>query len=93
MFIFHRECYEEIGPMPSSWRHPDHIADGLDEWLGLEFGTTGYGSGRRAPVERGLIGRGHVGNPYGDDHAMILALTRHYRVYIIHAALYRHYVR
>ena len=92
MFVFHRECYEEIGPMPP-WQHPDHIADGIDEWLGLEFGTTGYGSGRRAPVERGLIGKGHVGNPYGDDHAMVLALTRHYRVHIIHAALYRHYVR
>jgi len=92
MFVFHRECYGEIGPMPP-WKHPDHIADGIDEWLGLEFGTTGYGSGRRAPVARGLVGKGHVGNPWGDDHAMMLALTRHYRVHIIHAALYRHYVR
>lgn len=93
MFVFHRECYEKIGPMPSSWRHPDHLADGIDEWLGLEFGTTGYGSGARAPVKRGLIGKGHIGNPWGDDAAMMLALTRHYRVYIIQAALYRHYVR
>jgi len=92
MFVFHRECYEKIGPMPG-WKHPDHLADGIDEWLGLEFGTTGYGSGRRAPVERGLIGRGHIGNPWGDDHCCVLALTRHYNVHIIHAALYRHYVR
>lgn len=92
MFIYHRECYENIGLMPP-WKHPDDCADGIDEWLGLEFGTTGYGSGKRGPVERGLIGKGHVGNPWGDDHCWMLALTRHYQVHVIHAALYVHYVR
>lgn len=92
MFVFHHECYEKIGPMPE-WKHPDHLADGIDEWLGLEFGTTGYGSGRRGPVKRGLIGRGHIGNPWGDDHAQILALTRHYCISIIRAALYVQFVR
>jgi len=92
MFIFARECYEKVGPMPP-WKHPDHCADGIDEWLGLEFGTLGYGSGKRGPVARGLVGRGHIGNPWGDDHAFLLALTRHFRVHTINAALYVHYVR
>jgi len=30
MFVFARECYEAIGPLPP-WQHPDNISDGIDE--------------------------------------------------------------
>ncbi len=99
MFLFHRECYETVGPLPP-WQHPDHIADGIDELVGLPFGTMGYGSGKReretdAPPLLRKRGAGHVGNPWGEDHAMFLALTRHYRAHIVGKgpALYIHYVR
>lgn len=97
MFVFARECYEKIGPMPP-WKHPDDISDGIDEWLGLKFGTLGYGSGKRErEVDTEPLIRkrkvGHVGNPHGDDHAFFQRLCLDYRVHIIHAALYVHYVR
>jgi len=86
-FVFKRECLDVIGYLPE-WQHPDHIADGLDEWLGFEFGTTGYGSGRR-----GGDARGHVGNPWGEDHALFQKLYLHYLAHPIHAALYVQYLR
>jgi len=97
MFVFHRECYEEVGPLPL-WQHPDHIADGIDEWLGLPYGTLGYGSGKRErevetpPLLRGR-GVGHIGDPWGDDHCYMLALARRWQVHLIHAALYVQYIR
>lgn len=86
-FVFRRECLDTVGYLPE-WQHPDHIADGLDEWLGFEFGTTGYGSGRR-----GGDARGHVGNPWGEDHALFQKLCLHYLAHPIHAALYVQYLR
>jgi len=97
MFVFHRECYEELGPLPD-WKHPDDISDGIDEWLGLPFGTLGYGSGKKErevdtpPLVR-KRGIGHVGNPYGEDHAFFQALALRWSVNLIHAALYVQYVR
>jgi len=98
MFVFHRKCYEAVGPLPEDWKHPDHVADGLEDWLGIPFGTLGYGSGKRArEVEAPPLlrkrGQGHIGNPWGDDHAFFLALALKYRVHLIQAALYVHYVR
>ncbi len=78
MFVYHRECYEKIGSLPD-WRNHLEIADGIDEWLGY---TTGYSAKER-----------WVGNPFGDDFAMLRALTLHYRVHLIEAALYVQYVR
>ncbi|NIV28216.1 MAG: hypothetical protein GWN58_01520 [Anaerolineae bacterium] len=74
------------------------MADGIDEWLGLPYGTLGYGSGKReretdAPPLLRKRGVGHIGNPWGDDHALFLALCRRYKAHLIHAALYTHYVR
>jgi len=78
MFVFHRECYEEIGPLPPWVSHLD-IADGVDEWLGYE---TGYSAAKR-----------WVGNPFGDDWAYLRKLTMLYRVHLVHPALYVQYVR
>jgi glycosyltransferase involved in cell wall biosynthesis len=78
MFVFHRECYEKIGPLPP-WKNHNFVADGVDEWLGYE---TGYGSDKKL-----------VGNPWGDDWAYFRKLTMHYRVHLIDACLYIHYVR
>jgi len=78
MFVHHRECYEKIGPLPP-WTNHNKVADGVDEWLGYE---TGYGSAKKL-----------VGNPWGDDWAYFRKLTMHYRVHLIDACLYTHYVR
>ena len=86
MFIYHKECFECIGPLPD-WANHNAIADGIDEWLELEPGTTGYGS------DRSKSPRGHVGNPFGDDHGFFMRLCQFYRVHAIQAALYVHYVR
>jgi glycosyltransferase involved in cell wall biosynthesis len=87
MFVFKRECLDVIGYLPP-WQHPDDVADGIDEWLGFEYGTTGYGSGKRGPVAKG-----HVGNPWGEDHALYQKLCLHYRAHPIQAALYVQYTR
>jgi glycosyltransferase involved in cell wall biosynthesis len=78
MFVFHRECWEKVGPMPP-WKDHLQIADGVDEWLGYE---TGYSAAKR-----------WVGNPYGDDWAYFRKLTQFYQVHLIHACLYIQYVR
>ena len=82
-FVYHRECYEKIGPFPP-WINPYQIADGIDEWLGY---TTGYSAKRREDGGR------LVGNPHGEDFTYYRKLTMHYRVHIIKAALYIHYIR
>jgi len=86
MFIYSREAYEAIGPMPP-WANHNKIADGIDEWLGLPRGTTGYGT------DNALYPRGLVGNPFGEDHAYFQKLCMHFRVELIPACLYIHYVR
>ena len=78
MFVFARECLEKTG-YPPPWRNHLELADGIDEWLGYE---TGYSSAKR-----------WVGNPWGDDFCWFRKLSMHYRVHIIHAALYVQYVR
>jgi glycosyltransferase involved in cell wall biosynthesis len=78
MFVFHRECYQKIGPMPP-WKNHNQIADGVDEWLGYE---TGYSSAKRL-----------CGNPHGDDWTFIRHLSMYYRIHLIHACLYIQYVR
>jgi glycosyltransferase involved in cell wall biosynthesis len=80
MFIFRRECLDKTGYMPDEWGNHNKIALGVDEWLGYE---TGYGGERCIPV----------GNPFGDDWAQFRRLTQFYRVHLIDAALYIHYVR
>lgn len=82
MFVFCRSCLDVTGLFPNEWNNFNHIADGLDEWLGLPPGTTGYGSDRRL-----------VGNPWGDDHAMFQHLCLHFEAHTIDAALYTQYVR
>jgi glycosyltransferase involved in cell wall biosynthesis len=77
-FVFHRECYEAVGPFPPWVSHLD-IADGVDEWLGYE---TGYSAAKK-----------WVGNPYGDDWAYLRKLTMLYRVHLVHPALYVQYMR
>ena len=78
MFVFKRECLEKTGVMPD-WGNHNQVADGCDEWLGYE---TGYSSAKRL-----------VGNPWGDDHVFFRKLCMFYRVHIIEACLYIHYVR
>ena len=78
MFVFHRECYENIGPMPH-WKDHLAVADGVDEWLGYE---TGYSGDKK-----------WVGNPFGDDWAYFRKLTQFYRVHLIEACLYIQYLR
>lgn len=81
MFVFRRECLDTIGFLPP-WINHNQIADGMDEWLGLEPGATGYNSRTRL-----------VGNPHGDDHAMFQKLALYWQVHLIDACLYVHYVR
>ena len=81
MFVFRRGCLDTIGLMPP-WINHNQIADGMDSWLGLEPGATGYNSRTRL-----------VGNPHGDDHAMFQKLALHWQVHLIDACLYIHYVR
>lgn len=94
MFVFRRECLDTVGYFPDSWRDHDDIADGIDEYLGLPPGTTGYGT--VGPPERPL---GHVGNPYGEDHCLYQKLCLHYRAHKLGGSggrgtcLYVHYVR
>jgi glycosyltransferase involved in cell wall biosynthesis len=78
MFVFHRGCYEAVGPLPTWVSHLD-IADGVDEWLGYE---TGYSAAKK-----------WVGNPFGDDWAYLRKLTMLYRVHLVHPALYVQYMR
>lgn len=77
MFVFARSCLADIGLMPNSWNHWEPIADGMDEWVGVPSGTTGYSAAKKL-----------VGNPWGDDHAMFQRLCRFYKVHLIEAALY-----
>lgn len=96
-FVFQRDCLEVTGLYPP-WKDHDDVADGIDEWLGLEYGTLGYGSGKRKremeepPLLRAR-GLGHVGNPYGEDHCLFLKLALNFQVYPIAAALYVQYTR
>lgn len=87
MFVFHRECLCRIGVLPP-WLNHNQIANGIDEWLELEPGTTGYGDGGPGSKHARL-----VGNPFGDDHAYFQRLCQFYRVYLVQACLYRQYVR
>ena len=82
MFVFRRECLDTIGLMPDSWINHNRISDGIDEWLGLEPGSTGYNSKTRL-----------VGNPNGEDHAVFQKLCLHWQVHLIDACLYIQYVR
>ena len=79
MFVYARECLEKTGLFPEHWHNHNHIADGVDEWLGYE---TGYSSAKR-----------WVGNPNGCDWAMFRKLTLFYTVHLIEACLYNQYVR
>lgn len=87
MFLFHHECYKRIGPMPN-WLNHNQVANGFDEWLGLEPGTTGYGDGGPGSKHARLIG-----NPYGDDHCFFQHLCLYYRVHLIQSCLYCQYIR
>jgi glycosyltransferase involved in cell wall biosynthesis len=78
MFVFARSCLDVTGLMPE-WKTSGQIADGVNEWLNYD---TGYSSARK-----------EVGNPFGDDWAMLRRLTQFYRVHLIDAALYVQYVR
>ena len=82
-FVYHRECYEKIGPFPP-WINPMQIAGGIDDWLGY---TTGYSAKRREDGGR------WVGNPFGEDFTYLRKLSMFYRIHIIKAALYIHYIR
>lgn len=81
MFVFRRRCLDVIG-YPPDWQNHNQIADGMDEWLGVALGTTGYSSAKRL-----------VGNPFGDDHALFQKLCLYYRAHLIQAALYCQFVR
>jgi len=81
MLVFHRSCLEKTGLMPP-WLNHNQIADGIDEFLGVPPGTTGYSSAKRL-----------VGNPFGDDHAMFQKLCLFYQVHTIEACLYVQFVR
>lgn len=87
MFTFRRDCLDVTGLLPE-WRTPYDIADGIDEWLGVEPGSTGYGSGAEGHPQRQL-----VGNPWGEDHALFQKLCLHWEAYLIQAALYVQYRR
>lgn len=95
MFVFRKRCLETTGYLPP-WPNHNHIADGIDEFLGLEPGTTGYGSAG----PKGGRSKGLVGNPWGDDHAMFQALCLHFEAKILAnegrrepPCLYVHYMR
>jgi len=77
-FVYHRECYEKVGPLPP-WKGHLEAADGVDDWLGYE---TGYDSRTR-----------WIGNPHGDDYCYHRKLTMYYQAHKIDACLYVHYVR
>jgi glycosyltransferase involved in cell wall biosynthesis len=81
MFVFRRECFDKIGFMPPYINH-NQIADGIDEWLGLPPGSTGYNSRTRL-----------VGDPNGEDHAWFQKLALHWQVHLIDSCLYVQYVR
>lgn len=81
MFIFHHSCLEKTGLLPS-WINFNQIADGIDEYLGVPSGTTGYGAAKKL-----------VGNPFGEDHCLFQKLCLNYRVHIIDACLYVQYIR
>ena len=81
MFVFSKEALDTIGLLPD-WLHWEEVADGIDGYLGVPAGTTGYNRHTRL-----------VGNPYGEDHCMYQKLAMHFDIKIIKAALYIHYVR
>jgi len=95
MFVFRRSCLDTIGLLPP-WKNHNAIADGIDEYLGLPPGTTGYGSAGK----KGGRPKGHVGDPFGDDHVAYQALCLHYEARILAPpgrkdppCLYIHYKR
>lgn len=81
MFVFNRKCLDTVGYMPD-WLNHNQVADGIDEWLELPLGTTGYSSAKRL-----------VGNPWGDDFCLHQKLSLHFRNHLINAALYVQYIR
>ncbi len=81
MFVLSREALDTVGLLPP-WTHWEEIADGIDGYLGVPPGTTGYNRHTRL-----------VGNPYGEDHCMYQKLAMHFDIKVIEAALYIHYVR
>lgn len=81
-YVFSREAFDKIGPFPSDWRNHNKIADGLHEWTGFLMDPPYYSSAKRL-----------AGDPNGEDFAQMLALSRHFRVSLIGAALYRQYRR
>lgn len=85
MFAFRRECLNETGFMPD-WLNHNQIANGMNDWLGLRKGDEWYDHwGDHVRL---------VGNPFGDDHAMFVALCQHFRAHACgNACLYTHYVR
>jgi glycosyltransferase involved in cell wall biosynthesis len=95
MFVFRKRCLEKTGYLPP-WANHNETADGIDEYLELEPGTTGYGSaGPKGGRPKGLIG-----NPHGDDHALFQALCLHFEARILAdpdrrdpPCLYVHYMR
>ena len=82
MFCFKRSCLDVIGLLPDDWINCYRVADGLDGWLGVPEGTTGYSSKTRL-----------VGNPWGEDHALYQKLALNFRIEKIDAALYLQYIR
>lgn len=87
MFAFRRDCLETTGYLPP-WNTPYEVADGLDEWLGVPPGASGYGSGAPGTFHSRL-----VGDPWGEDHALYQKLAMHFQVHPIEACLYVQYVR
>ncbi len=81
-YVFSKEAFAAIGPYPESWRNHNCVADGIHEWTGFLMDPPIYSTSVRL-----------AGNPVGDDFAQILALSKHFRVSLIKAALYRQYHR
>lgn len=81
MFCFARECLEKTGLMPA-WKNMYDMADGIHDWSGFPMDPPYFSAAKR-----------WIGNPYGDDHAMFLALCKHFQVHLIKAALYEQLIR
>ena len=81
MFVFSKGALDAIGLLPP-WKHWEEIADGIDGYLGVPPGTTGYDRHTRL-----------VGNPWGEDHCMYQKLAMYFDIRIVDAALYIQYMR
>ena len=80
MFVYHSNLAEYATLPP--WTHWEQAADGIDDWLGVPPGTTGYSAKHKL-----------IGNPVGDDHCAFQSLARRSKVYLVPAALYVQYIK